>query len=230
VPQVDQRIQKLLAAHFDHPQLARSAAYECETGKVDFHTPPSTETFSKALYYGAHFPVQSCMYLKHRARLYILKALIDYWLAVERGQIKEPVEANPFLKGAKLIIPPPPLLSQAMKNALRELSTAKNFRLFPVFWQVFLFSWGGFLLKDKIDEEYAELERETAVPVSEIPVALSAFDKIFPINGEWFKKVKADSRRFVMLMPAALRGIGAYRRMIRRGVERYQGKTIEKIV
>lgn len=222
VPQIDQRIQKLLAAHFDHPQLARSAAYECESGKIDFHTPPSTVTFEKALYYGAHFPVQACMYLKHRARLYILKALIDYWLAVKRGQVKEPPEAAPFLRGAKLIIPPAPLLSKAMKNSLNELSAAKSFRLFPVFWQVFLLSWGGFLLKDKIDEEYADLERETGVPVAEIPVALTAFDKIFPLNGGWFREVIADSRRFLILMPPALRGIGAYRRMLTRGVENYQ--------
>jgi hypothetical protein len=221
IPNVGQRVERLLSAHFKHPQLARSAAYERETGKVDFGAPPSTVTFSKALYYGAHIPVQACMYLKHRARLYIMKALVDYWLAQERGEIKEERTAT-VLRAGKLILPSPPQLSKAMRNAIKELSAAKSFRLFPVFWQVFLWSWGGFLLKDRREEEYALLARETGVREDEIPIALSAFDKIFPIAGGWFKEVNRDSRHILMLMPPAMRGIGAYRRKLTSGVESYQ--------
>lgn len=221
MPHIGVRVEQLLSAHFNHPQLARSAAYECETGKVDLSTPSPTKTFTKALYYGAHFPVQACMYVKHRARLYIMKALVDYWLARDRGEIEEPRKG--ILKaGGKLILPPPSQLSNAMEKGIKELSAAKSFRSFPVFWQVFLWSWGGFLLKDRLDEEYAELERETGVPAGEIDIALSAFDKVFPVDGGWFKDIKHDSRRVLMLMPAVMRGIGAYRRMVRSGVERYQ--------
>jgi len=221
IPNVTERVERLLSAHFKHPQLARSAAYEYETKKIDFDNPPSTSTFTKALYYGAHFPVQSCMYLKHRARLYILKALVDYWLALERGEIIRKPE-RVFHREGKIFIAATPQLSKAMEDGLKELSTAKSFRLFPVFWQVFLWSWGGFLMKDRHEEEYADLEKESGVPVSEIPLALSAFDKIFPIPTGWFKDLANDSRKVLMLMPAPMRGIGAYRRRIRRGVEDYQ--------
>lgn len=184
IPLIADRVERLLSAHFAHPQLARSAAYECESGKLDLDTPPSTDTFRRALFYGAHFPVQACMYLDHRARLYLLKALVDYWLKRQRNEIVAPAGT---IRVGRLVLPRPSQLSSAMEDGIRELSTAKTFRLFPVFWQVYLWSWGGFLLKDRIDEEFAALEAETGVPVCEIPIALAAFDKIFPVKGGWFK-------------------------------------------
>jgi hypothetical protein len=85
------RIGDLLSAHFEHQELGASAAYERETGKVEFAHPPNTRTFDKALFNGEHFPIQAGLYLAHRARLYIIEALVDYWLACERGEIKKPV-------------------------------------------------------------------------------------------------------------------------------------------
>lgn len=211
IPDVRDRIGDLLTAHFAHQELGASAAYECETGKIEFDHPPNTRTFGRALFSGEHFPIQASLYLAHRARLYIVKALVDYWLACERGEIKKPVlKVSPLqidIKSSNL--------SPSMKVGLEELSKATSFRMFPVFWQVFLWSWGGFLLKDRLDEEYADLELETGVPAKEIPIALGVFDKIFPSAGGWFREPFNDSRRVLMLMPAAIRGIGAFRRKAR---------------
>jgi hypothetical protein len=143
--------------------------------------------------------------------LYILKALVDYWLACERGEIKKPA---PKVRPLQIDIKSSNL-SPSMKAGLEELSKATSFRMFPVFWQVFLWSWGGFLLKDRLDKEYADLELETGVPTNEIPIALSVFDKLFPSAGGWFREPSNDSRRVLMLMPAAIRGIGAFRRKAR---------------
>jgi hypothetical protein len=214
IPDVRDRVGNLLTAHFDHQELGASAAYECETGKVEFTHPPPTQTFRRVLFNGERFPIQACLYLAHRARLYIIKALVDYWLACERGEIKKRSSGTSPL----LIDIRSSLLSPAMKSGIEELSKATSFRMFPVFWQVFLWSWGGFLLKDRLNEEFADLERETGVPINEIPTALSAFDKLFPLSGGWFKEPANDSRRVLMLMPAAMRGIGAFRRA-RKGVE-----------
>lgn len=75
-------------------------------------------------------------------------------------------------------------------------------------------------MKDCLEEEYAALQEETGVPVAEIPIALSAFDKIFPTANGWFRE--PDSRRVLILMPPAMRGIGAYRRMLLQGIESYK--------
>jgi hypothetical protein len=217
IPDVRERVGQLICAHLEHQELAASAAYERETGKCEFGYPPSTKTFKRAYFQGEHFPIQACLYLGHRARLYILKAVVDYWLARERGEITR----SEFKFGEMLIDITSGQLSTAMAAGAEELSKAHSFRMFPVFWQVFLWGWGGFLLKDRLDDEYADLAMETGVPVDEIPIALSAFDKLFPIAQGWFREPTGDSRRILILMPAALRGIGAFRRMVRKGVEHY---------
>jgi hypothetical protein len=155
--------------------------------------------------------------MAHRARLYILKAIVDYWLARERGEIKK----TTIKFGKTLIDLTSGRLSQAMAAGADELSSARSFRMFAVFWQVFLWSWGGFLLLDRLDQEYADLAKETGVEIQEIPIALSAFDKLFPTTTGWFRTPSNDSRRVLILMPAAIRGIGAFRRIVRREVEEF---------
>ena len=108
-----------------------------------------------------------------------------------------------------------------MTASLGELGQAKSFCLFPVFWQVFLWGWGGFLLKDRLDQEYADLEKETGVPIADIPAALRVFDKLFPMPGGWFKEPADDSRKVLALMPAAMRGVGAFRRSVRSETQNY---------
>jgi hypothetical protein len=217
IPDVRDRVGELLSTHFGHQELGASAAYELETGHIEFSSPPQTDTFRKAYFHGRHFPIQACLYLAHRARLYILKAVVDYWLARERGEI-----AKTGIKfGDTLIDLTAGRLSQAMARGVDELSAARSFRMFPVFWQVFLWSWGGFLRKDRLEEEYAALTKETGVPVEEIPLALSTFDKLFPTTGGWFREPANDSRRVLMLMPAAIRGIGAFRRLGLANVDGY---------
>jgi hypothetical protein len=221
IPDMRDRIEKLLSAHFGHQQLGRSAAYERETGNVEFGKPPETRTFKRAYFWGECFPIQACLYVEHRARLYIMKALVEYWLARERGAIEERKRGVVKI-GDRLFISAPAQLTKAMESGIQKLSSSKSFRLFPVFWQVFLWNWGGFLLKDRLDEEYAQLEKETGVPVNEIPVALTAFDEVFPIPNGWFREPPDDVRRVLILMPAPMRGIGAYRRLRRKGVEQYR--------
>ena len=218
LPDVRDRVGELLSAHFSHQELAASAAYELETGKVEFEHPPQTKTFERALFRGERLPIQACLYLAHRARLYVLKAVVDYWLARERGEIKK----TTLKLGEVLIDLTSGRLTAAMASGVEELSTAKSFRMFPIFWQVFLWSWGGFLLQDRLAEEYDDLSRETGVPVCELPVALSAFDKLFPTTQGWFREPSGDSRRVLILMPAAMRGVGAFRRKLRKAVQHYK--------
>ena len=221
LPDMRDRIEKLLATHFEHQQLGKSAGYEIETKKVEFGNPPSTRTFARALFDGNHFPVQACLYVEHRARLYIMKALVDYWLAKERGGVAER-RKNVLLLGAKVLSSQPVGISNAMEKGLAKLSASKHFRLFPVLWQTFLWTWGGFLLNRRLDDEFAQLERESGVPKNEIPIALDAFDEILPIRGGWFRNVNEGDFRVLILMPAVMRGMGAHRRKVMNGVKDYQ--------
>lgn len=66
---------------------------------------------------------------------------------------------------------------------------------------------------DRQEEEYKQLSLETGVPVEDIPVALGLFDRLFPTPGGWFREPNNDSRSVLMLMPTAMRGLGAHRRL-----------------
>jgi hypothetical protein len=85
-----------------------------------------------------------------------------------------------------------------------------------------MWSWGGFILTDRQDKEYERLSQETGVPVDEVPLAISAFDKLLPVPGGWFKQPSGSQRRVLMMMPAAIRGIGAFRRLLMNGVTEYK--------
>lgn len=202
------RVKALLKAHFKHPKLAATCANEIVGNEVDFENPKNSQAFKDAMYRGKHFPVQSCLYLGHRGRLMVLKAAVDYWAAKQLGEIKsEVVKLGDFeidFSEADL--------HGSFKDGLAELSTHSSFPLFPYFWQVFLFSWGGFILKDRRDEEHEALSEQTGVPVEDVPFALTAFDQLFPVNGGWIADVKAGAREVVKMMPQCLRGIGVFHR------------------
>ena len=60
------------------------------------------------------------------------------------------------------------------------------------------------------------------MPVDEIPIALSAFDKLFPVGDRgWFREAWNHQSRMVMMMPAAMRGIGAARRRVMNEMKKY---------
>ena len=152
---------------------------------VEFGNPPDSKTFRRAYIDGKHFPVQACQYVEHRARLYIMKALVDYWLAKQRGEIADRMK-NILKIGGKVVAQRQIGISNAMEKALPKLSVAKFQTVSRVLADL-LWSWGGFLLTDNLAEEYAQPAKETGVPTDEIPIALSAFDEIFPIAHGWFR-------------------------------------------
>lgn len=216
---VRSRVALLLDAHFNHRWLGRTAANELAGRGVNFDEPPESAEFRDALYAGKHFPVQACLYLAHRARLAILKAAVDYTIAKDRGELPQK-----FIQifETKIDISDSEVYTGFLR-AIESLSGASSFRLFPTLWQVFLWSWGGFILEDRKEEEYRALSSQTGVPIDEIDIALGAFDKLFvsPTSTSWFVKPDNDSRRILKLMPAAIRGIGAFGRLSRYGKERY---------
>lgn len=217
-PDVRTRVETLIEAHWQHPRLSKAVAAETAGKKVSFDDPPDTHIFNEALYRGAHFPVQAVLYLEHRARIEIVKAAVDYILARNAGVLPQ--------KAVRILDQQVDLgeaqLHARFVEATKVLEQRKSYRSYPVFWQTFLWGMGGFILVDRREEEYLRLSQESGMPVDEIDDALNLWDTLFPMENGWFAQPRNDGRRLMKLMPAALRGLGAFSRLTTRGLEEYE--------
>jgi hypothetical protein len=206
-PNPQARVEWLLNYHFKHPKLAKTAATEIETGKVEFVNPTSDRVFSGALFRGDFPLVQSCFYVEHRARLAIIKAAADYAHA-QKARVLPTPEGKFFfaLFG--------PTAHKAFYDTVEEFGECASFHLLPVLWQNVLWTWGGFLMLDRLDDEIGLMSAQTGIPKEDVEPLLGVFDKLFPIGEgrSWFIQPRGDSRKVLMMMPAALRGLGAYQR------------------
>jgi hypothetical protein len=110
------------------------------------------------LFDGAHDEVQAALYLEHRARLAILKAAVD---AVENGHFAPPEPGKLNISLKEITLP------GSFQGGLDKLRKHKHFRLYPLFWQVFLWAFGGIILRDKAATEYGWLADQTGVPVED---------------------------------------------------------------
>ena len=101
-------------------------------------------------------------------------------------------------------------LPNNIKMGMDEIVKQPHFYLYPSLWQSFIFVMGGFLLKDKIDDEYYILSVLSGVPKNEVGKALKAFDLLFPLNnGNWFIDRPHTSIRILQFMPLPFSGLGA---------------------
>ena len=86
---------------------------------------------------------------------------------------------------------------------------------YPVFWQWFLWVFGGFILKDYEEQEYTLLSEKTGIPKEEIPNALASYEILFPRAGSWFMDLSSSNVRIMKLFSVPYLGIGAnYRRLM----------------
>ena len=208
-------LNRLYDAFKEHPRLALGVAREIE-GKgfdCDVEDDPNNQTVAAAMFQGDFDLIQACFYLEHKARLAILKTAIDICLFE--------VQPKPMLKiSGKVVLTQDDFLPPTFRDGLAKLKEHPYFKRYAVFWQVFLWGFGGFYLKDRKDEEFALLSEQTGVPVDEIPNALQAFDLLFPTNGSWVVETNTACV-LVKMMPMALRGIGSYHRQLRMGFKSF---------
>jgi hypothetical protein len=207
-----ERVGKLYSAFQKQPKLALSATAELAVGKYDSELIEAQPHFRAAV--KGKFPlVQACFYLEHRARLSILKSAVDLIALDEVNSLARPaVGEGPDLLRS---------LPVTFRDGMEWLRRQKSFRLYPSFLQVFVWAWGGFILESRRDEEYCELSKQTGIPTEEIPAALATFDKLFPSQMEWISSVRDTQIRILKLVPAAFRGLGAFQRLKRNGLQRY---------
>ncbi len=154
-----ERLRRLYRAYRDHPKLSLQLARELGGGGWT----RGRAMLAEALVEGAHPALQASLYIEHRARLSILKAIIDLLC---RG-----IDQPRHLDG----------LPATFRDGLRVLRTRASFRRYALLWQVFLWSFGGFFLADRADEEFGWLSEQTGIPRAEIRLGLAAFDDLFPL-------------------------------------------------
>lgn len=108
-------------------------------------------------------------------------------------------------------------LPKNIKEGLQELQKEPYSYLYPYFWQVFIYLFGGFILNDKKAKEYELLSLMTKIPIEHIPNAFNAFDKLFPLGQgkSWMIQQPCTQITVMQFFPLPLSGIGAnYRRII----------------
>lgn len=185
--------------------MTAAAARELEGREYNREVASGGPRLSEALLEGRHVLLQACMYLEHRARLSILRAATDY--LAEGGFVRDmPQGVRVDFRASDL--------PQSFLRGFARAEQQPNFRLYPLFWQVFLWGWGGLILLDREHEDYVGLAEQTGLAVSEIPSALEAFDWFFPTDG-WLSQMPTASYRYARMVPWPFQGLGAWQRLLR---------------
>lgn len=106
-------------------------------------------------------------------------------------------------------------LPENIRRGAIEIKNFKHYYLWPILWQNFIFVMGGFILTDKLSDEYHILSVLSGVPEEEIEPALNAFDMLFPIEGgRWLLDKPNTSIKILQFMPLPFSGIGTnFRRL-----------------
>lgn len=227
---IHERLIKLYNAYEEHPRLSCGVALEMNGERFDPNgNCTGSDHFNEAVLHGEHDPLQACFYLEHRARLSILKAAID-WVCLGEESLARATPGSESTKASHWLLP------SSFRNGLNSIKNNSYFKRYALFWQVFLWGFGGFYLEDRRDTEFKWLAEQTGIPVEEIPKALRVFDVLFPLpSGSWVTQAGPTHCRIVRLVPAAFRGLGANHRFWRYGYDSvynfgYKDYTVKDIM
>lgn len=230
VNEIQDRVSQLYKAYAEHPKLSCSVALEMDGEGFDPGGVCTGSThFNDAVLHGKHDLIQACLYLEHRARLSILKTAID-WVCLSEQGCAPAIPGSGSMKASDWLLPP------SFREGLNRLKREPYFKRYALFWQVFLWGFGGFYLEDRKDIEFGWLAEQTGIPVEEIPKALQVLDVLFPLpTGSWLKQVGPTHCKIVKLVPAAFRGLGVNHRFWRYGYNTvedfgYDDHTVDDLV
>jgi hypothetical protein len=160
------RADRLYEAYKEHPSLTLDCADDLAGTYPDLLHEAGRQKIGEAFNLGIHPLLQICMYLEQRARIAILKGATDA-ICDAGGSAK----VSALWKG----------LPASFVAALGELEKMPGFWKYRVFWQVFIWGWGGFLLTEQ--DELALVAEEAGLSIPEAEAALTAFDLVFPMQG-----------------------------------------------
>lgn len=208
----EESLAMLYEAYSEHPKLTGGYAHELDGGAFDPQSVNPNSASYTAMLKGEFPELQACSYLEHRARLSILKSAVDYALAHPDGAPELGMSEDGktwFFEGLTYHA-----LPATFHSGMAWLRERPNFRRYATFWQQLLWGWGGFYLDDREQQEFEWMSRYSGIPDDEIPVALEAFDRFFPIPGGWFVTAGRTDVRMVKMVPWIFQGIGAHHRRV----------------
>jgi hypothetical protein len=215
-PTIVERVDALYSAFQEHPRLSAKCGHEMQGGDFETdHLEVPKEVYAATYYDREYTDVQISTFIEHLARVTILKGAIDYVLFKKAGAASKADTMFHFL-GLDLEMPLLELLPSSFQEGLETISHHSHFHRYAIFWQWFLWVFGGFILKDYEAQEYELLARKTRMPVDQVPNALEAYAILFPQEGGWFADLSPASNIIVTkLFSVPFMGVGAnYRRWI----------------
>jgi hypothetical protein len=203
------KVAKLYAAYQEHPYLTSDIAQDLAPQGTT-----SSQLIGTALRSGEPRALAAGMYFEHRGRLSILRAATDY--LVQGGAID-------FSQGDKIRIDFRIVdLPQSFLRGLTWLGRQPRYWLFPVFWQNFLWAWGGLLPDDHREDVLAHIEDACGMERGDSARALQALDQLFPTERGWIRRLDIANYEFVLMTPFQFQGVGAFHQLMRAGLDQYR--------
>ncbi len=170
-----------------------------------------TEIFNTTFYDCAFTPLNISTYAEFMGRIAILKNTVDLIL-YRRESVDEKIDHIQQQVG-EIILSKYDSLPENYLAALDELETHEYLTRYPLFWQWFIYVFGGFIINDDNYNDWNLLSEKTGIPVHHMDEALEAFDILFPLSNSWFIDDEPQNIKIMRMYPVPLRGLGVYYRM-----------------
>ncbi|MBS9405688.1 hypothetical protein KG088_19090 [Halomonas sp. TRM85114] len=205
---VIKRADKLYTLYKLYPNLSRKVANESVGSDFDYdYEKIPSHIFNNTFYHSKLTDITLSTFIEHRSRIAILKAAVDFTLFKDNN-VQERIEEEANYFGINFSLKD--LLPETFLTALDSIKNEPYFYRYPVFWQNFMWLFGGFVLNDYKDDEYQLLSKKTGIPVQEIDSALAAYEKLFPFSNGWFKEADGNSNiKQMKMMCLPFMGVGA---------------------
>lgn len=213
-----QRLSGLYDTFYKTPRLTAHVANELDNKSFKgkhFEIPP--KIFRDYFWYCKYTPLQISTYIEYNTRLSIFKNAVDYKLLKDSGDtdLTENGIVISKLLGIQFESSLLDNLPTYFVKNLNSISEDEYFNHYPIFWQVFLWLFGGFILNDYKEQDYELLSKKSGIPIDEIPNAFESYNKIFPNKNGWFWDLKNSNIMIMKMFPMPFSGIGAHYRKVK---------------
>jgi len=215
------RLYELYKTFNMFPRISAKCANELIGKSFDEDVEKLPKEIYESTYYKCDYNIiQISSFIEHRARLAILKNTIDYILGRRnREEKKNDAFGKNFEKDLLSLLP------TSFKKGMEQIESHKYFYRYPIYWQWFMWFFGGFILKDYENEEYMILSKKTGIPIDEIPNAMSSYQLLFPQDDGWFIDLnpQVSNIKMIKMFPISFSGVGAnFRRIIYADSKKYK--------
>lgn len=140
---VTQKVDRLYSTFKKYPRISAKCGYEMIGQSFDDEYEGIPKELYADTYYKCSFnDIQISTFIEHRARLAILKSAIDYRLYKEAGD-KRKTEWLLKISGLEGEFDLMATLPGSFLDGLERIAAHKYYHLYPIFWQWFVFIFGG---------------------------------------------------------------------------------------